>query len=119
MYARRATTARIAERSDLIINKSQEADAIARVAAPLYKASSASSDAEQGKFEEAGPFCLRAIDITEKALGPYHPNVAAALGTRLAGLRAQVWESFVGRWSVHEGGMYASTFSSLFPTSES
>ena len=39
----------------------------------------------QGKLDEAKPFYDRAIAILEKALGPDHPHVAAALNN-LAGL---------------------------------
>lgn len=44
----------------------------------------------QGKFEDAGPLYLRAIDIAEKALGPDHPTLASMLNNRAAVLMAQV-----------------------------
>lgn len=33
----------------------------------------------QGKFDEADPFYLRAIEIGETTLGPDHPSVATRL----------------------------------------
>ncbi len=34
----------------------------------------------QGKYEEAEPLYKRSLEITEKSLGPDHPDVATALG---------------------------------------
>ncbi|CAN0605829.1 unnamed protein product, partial [Ectocarpus sp. 12 AP-2014] len=39
----------------------------------------------QGKYEQADPLYLRAIEIWEAALGPNHPEVASGLNNR-AGL---------------------------------
>ncbi|CAN0084074.1 unnamed protein product, partial [Ectocarpus fasciculatus] len=36
----------------------------------------------QGKYAEAGPLCVRAFDIWERALGPDHPHLAVSLGNR-------------------------------------
>lgn len=44
----------------------------------------------QGKYAEADPLYLRAIEMLEKGLGPEHPNVGSALTNRAALLAAQV-----------------------------
>lgn len=44
----------------------------------------------QGKYDEADPLYLRAIAITEKALGPDHPSLAESLNNRAELLTAQV-----------------------------
>ena len=38
----------------------------------------------QGKYTEAEPFIQRALAITEKALGPEHPDVATSLNNLAA-----------------------------------
>ncbi|CAN0434923.1 unnamed protein product [Ectocarpus sp. 12 AP-2014] len=42
-----------------------------------------------GKYDEADPLYQRALAIDEKALGPYHPDVASDLNNRAGLLRAQ------------------------------
>lgn len=44
----------------------------------------------QGKYAEADPLCLRAIEIGERTLGPDHPNFAVWLGNRTSLLKKQV-----------------------------
>ena len=44
----------------------------------------------QGKYAEADPLFVRAIEIGEKALGPDHPNVATMLSGRAGFLASQV-----------------------------
>ncbi|CAN0281775.1 unnamed protein product, partial [Ectocarpus fasciculatus] len=43
----------------------------------------------QGKYEEAHPLYLRAIEIGEKTLGPDHPDLAVWLNNRAELLRSQ------------------------------
>lgn len=44
----------------------------------------------QGKYSEADPLYLRAIEIRERILGADHPDLAISLGTRGRLLCAQV-----------------------------
>ena len=44
----------------------------------------------QGKFDEADPLYLRAIEIGEKTLGPEHPSLATTLNNRAGLLEQQV-----------------------------
>ena len=44
----------------------------------------------QGKFDEADPLYLRAIEIGEKTLGPDHPDLATLLNNRARLLQQQV-----------------------------
>ena len=44
----------------------------------------------QGKYAEADPLYLRAIEIGEKTLGPDHPELATRLNNRAGLLAAQV-----------------------------
>ena len=44
----------------------------------------------QGKFDEADPLYLRAIEIGEKTLGPDHPDLATLLKNRARLLQQQV-----------------------------
>lgn len=44
----------------------------------------------QGKYEQAEPLYLRAIKISEAALGPHHPDVAVVLNNRAEMLNVQV-----------------------------
>lgn len=44
----------------------------------------------QGKYVEADPLYLRAIEIGEKTLGPEHPDLATRLNNRAELLKAQV-----------------------------
>ena len=46
--------------------------------------------ATQGKYEEADPLYLRAIEIGEKTLGPDHPDLATRLNNRAWLLKKQV-----------------------------
>ena len=64
----------------------------------------------QGKYDEADPLYLRAIEIGEKTLGPDHPDLATRLNNRARLLESQVRAVrkfqiiFVGiRVSVHRG----------------
>ncbi|CAN0453882.1 unnamed protein product, partial [Ectocarpus fasciculatus] len=43
----------------------------------------------QGKYDEADPLYLRAIEIGEKTLGPDHPGLATWLNNRAELLRVQ------------------------------
>ena len=47
-------------------------------------------DCIQGKYAEAEPLYVRCQAICEKALGPWHPDVASALNNRSELLRMQV-----------------------------
>ena len=57
----------------------------------------------QGKFDEADPLYLRAIEIGEKTLGPDFPDLAAMLNNRAVLLKAQLravrkfWEYSCGQ----------------------
>lgn len=44
----------------------------------------------QGKYAEADPMYVRAIDIGERTLGPDHPNLAVWLGNWASLLEKQV-----------------------------
>ena len=44
----------------------------------------------QGKYADAEPLYARATEIWEKALGPEHPSLAAALNNRAGLLKSQV-----------------------------
>ncbi|CAN0309588.1 unnamed protein product, partial [Ectocarpus fasciculatus] len=44
----------------------------------------------QGKYAEADPLCIRAIEIAEKTLGPDHQSLAAMLNSRAELMRVQV-----------------------------
>lgn len=44
----------------------------------------------QGKYNEADPLSLRAMEIRERVLGADHPDFAISLGNRGQLLRAQV-----------------------------
>lgn len=44
----------------------------------------------QGKYEEADPLHLRAIEIGEKTLDPNHPDLATCVHNRAELLKAQV-----------------------------
>ena len=54
--------------------------------------------ASQGKYDEADRLYLRSIDITERALGPDHPNLATSLNNRGKLLYIQVRRSYQLRW---------------------
>lgn len=47
----------------------------------------------QGKYNEANPLSMRAVDIVERALGPDHPDLAGILFSRANLMKDQVWES--------------------------
>lgn len=49
-----------------------------------------SNDTHQGKYVEADPLFLRAIEIVEKTLGPHHPRLATVINGQATCFMAQV-----------------------------
>lgn len=50
----------------------------------------------QGNYAEAEPLYRRSLAISEKALGPDHPEITSALNNLARALKHQVHTSFVG-----------------------